>query len=264
MSDVQHPAIRTDVPHSARIWNYWLGGKDNYEIDRTVGDASLAIDPDIRTMAVESRQFLIRAVRTLAGELGVRQFLDIGSGLPVTQNTHEIAQEMNPRSRVVYVDNDPLVLAHGRALLSSGAEGAITFSEHDFHEPDQIVADARKVLDFGEPIAVMFMGVLGHARGAGDLERIVGALMAQLPAGSYLALWDGTTDSDAYVKLWQEYGKSGGVPYIPRPKEQLLAAFEGLRLLAPGFVPISRWGIEPAAAEFAPDISAYGGLARKP
>ncbi|GAB4586878.1 SAM-dependent methyltransferase [Nocardia sp. IFM 10818] len=265
MSETNNPLIRTDIPHSARIWNYWMGGKDNYEIDRTIGDASLAIDPDIATMAVESRKFLIRAVRMLAGERGIRQFLDVGTGLPTMQNTHEVAHELAPESRVVYVDNDPLVLAHARALLTSGSdEGVTTYIQRDFHNPEEIVSDARNVLDFARPVAVMFMGVLGHAHSYSDAVRIIRTIMDAVPSGSYLVFWDGTTDSDAYVKLCQEYTKSGGVPYEPRPKEQLATAFDGLELVDPGFGPIVHWRAELAKPGTLPDIAAYGGVARKP
>ncbi|MDE1675582.1 SAM-dependent methyltransferase, partial [Nocardia gipuzkoensis] len=135
------------IPHSARIWNYWMGGKDYYEIDRIAGDAGIEVDPDITTMAVQSRQFLIRAVRYLAGEVGIRQFLDIGTGLPTMQNTHEVAQSVTPDARIVYVDNDPLVLTHARALLTSTTpEGVTTYVDADYHDPERIIADAKNVL----------------------------------------------------------------------------------------------------------------------
>jgi S-adenosyl methyltransferase len=141
--------IQFDVPHAARIWNYWMGGKDNYPVDRAAGDAVAEVYPDIVTMALQSRQFLIRAVRFLAGEAGIRQFLDIGTGLPTMQNTHEVAQAIAPDSRIVYVDNDPLVLAHARALLvNTTAQGVTTYVDADYHNPDLIISDARNVLDF--------------------------------------------------------------------------------------------------------------------
>ncbi|MGH3696043.1 MAG: SAM-dependent methyltransferase [Pseudonocardiaceae bacterium] len=174
--------IRTDIPHSARIWNYWMGGKDNYEVDRAAGDAWIAVHPDIVTQAKQSRQFLIRAVRFLASEAGMRQFLDIGTGLPTMQNTHEVAQQVAPESRIVYVDNDPLVLAHARALLvNTTPEGVTTYVDADFHDPDLIIADARNVLNFHRPVAVMFMGVLGHVA---EMRSIVARVMVAAPGAA--------------------------------------------------------------------------------
>ncbi|WP_433663595.1 SAM-dependent methyltransferase [Nocardia sp. CA-128927] len=265
MSEERTPTIRTDIPHSARIWNYWMGGKDNYEIDRIVGDASLEVDPDISTMAVQSRQFLIRAVTHLAREAGVRQFLDIGTGLPTMQNTHEVAQAVAPDAKIVYVDNDPLVLTHARALLNSTTnEGVTTYIDSDYHEPEQIISDARNVLNFDEPIAVMFMGVLGHAKSYEEMLRIVRTVMGEVRSGSYLVLWDGTDDSKAYVALCENYTNSGGVPYVPRTQDQIRAAFDGLELIEPGFVSITQW--RPADTEVgeAQPISAYCAVARKP
>jgi S-adenosyl methyltransferase len=265
MSEKQGPQIRTDIPHSARIWNYWMGGKDNYEIDQQIGDASLQIDPDIATMAVQSRQFLIRAVRYVASEAGIRQFVDIGTGLPTMQNTHEVAQSVAPEAKIVYVDNDPLVLAHARALLTNTTDqGVTTYIESDFHNPEQIVADAHNVLDFTKPITAMFMGVLGHARTYADMQRIVSTVMDSLPSGSYLILWDGTTDSPAYVKLCEEYGKSGGVPYTPRTQEEIRAVFDRYEMVDPGFVPITQWRVDNGDVGQTRPISAYGAVARKP
>lgn len=265
MSNPQGPAIRTDIPHSARIWNFWMGGKDNYEVDRVVGEASLKIDPDIATMAVQSRQFLVRAVRYLASEVGSRQFLDIGTGLPTMQNTHEVAQAVAPESKIIYVDNDPLVLTHARALLTNTTdEGVTSYIDSDFHNPEQIVSDARNVLNFTQPITVMFMGVLGHARTYDDMLRIVRTVMDAVPSGSHLVLWDGTTDSQAYVTLCEEYAKTGGVPYYPRTQDEIRAAFDGFEFVEPGFVPITEWRSEPPEVGVRRPISAYGGVARKP
>lgn len=259
------PKIRFDVPHSARIWNYWMGGKDNYEVDRIAGDAGIGVDPDIVTMAVQSRQFLIRTVRFMAGEAGIRQFLDIGTGLPTMQNTHEVAQAVAPESRIVYVDNDPLVLAHARALLvNTTPEGVTTYVDADFHDPDLIISDARNVLNFSRPIGVMFMGVLGHARDVDEMLAIVGRVMDAVPSGSYLALWDGTDDSDAYVQLCANYTRTGGAPYTPRPREQIGQSFQGLEMVEPGLVSITQWRPNDAAVGDHAPISAYGAVARKP
>ncbi|NKY89298.1 SAM-dependent methyltransferase [Nocardia veterana] len=265
MANEDQAQIRTDIPHSARIWNFWMGGKDNYEVDRVVGEASLQIDPDISTMAVQSRQFLIRAVRHLAREAGIRQFLDIGTGLPTMQNTHEVAQEVAPDAKVVYVDHDPLVLAHARALLTSTTpEGVTTYINADFHEPEKIIEEARTILDFEQPVAVMFMGVLGHARSYEDMLRIVRTVLAAVPSGSYLVLWDGTDDSQAYVDLCAEYAKTGGTPYYPRTRDEIAAVFDGLELVEPGYTRITEW--RPGSTELgrAAEIAAFGGVARKP
>ncbi|WP_435591562.1 SAM-dependent methyltransferase [Nocardia sp. bgisy118] len=265
MPEDQSPLIRTDIPHSARIWNYWMGGKDYYEIDRVAGDAGIEVDPDITTMAVQSRQFLIRAVSYLASEVGIRQFLDIGTGLPTMQNTHEVAQSVAPDAKIVYVDNDPLVLTHARALLTSTTpEGVTTYVDCDFHDTEQIVADAQNVLNFNKPIAVMFMGVLGHAKTYDELLRIVHTALDAVPSGSYLVMWDGTDDSQEYVTLCENYTGTGGVPYVPRPQAQIRAVFDGLELVDPGFTSITQWRAENAEVGEIRPISAYGAVARKP
>ncbi|MGW1737422.1 SAM-dependent methyltransferase [Nocardia sp. NPDC001965] len=259
------PAIRTDIPHSARIWNYWMGGKDNYEVDRIAGEAGIAIDPEITTMAVESRRFLIRAVRFLAAEKGIRQFLDIGTGLPTMQNTHQVAQAVAPESKIVYVDNDPLVLTHARALLADTTDAGVTvYLDCDYHRPELIVGDARHVLDFTRPVAVMFMGVLGHVHSAEEMRRIVHTVLEATPSGSYLTLWDGTDDSPAYVTLCRNYTDTGGTPYIPRPWSEIRTVFDGLEPVEPGVVPIDRWRPDADDSDTRPPISAYGGVARKP
>src|SRR6185503_19642885 len=155
--------LQPDIPHAARIWNYWMGGKDNFAADRAAGDAVAQVYPEIVLMAQQSRQFLIRVVRHLTAEAGIRQFLDIGTGLPTMQNTHEVAQAVAPETRVVYVDNDPLVLVHARALMAQAAgRGRTTHVNADYHDPGLILAEAEKVLDFSQPVGVMFMGVMGY------------------------------------------------------------------------------------------------------
>jgi hypothetical protein len=258
------PVIDSSVPSSPRIWNFWMGGKDNYPVDKAVGEQGLAIDPDIGTMAKASRGFLIRAVAHLAREAGVRQFLDVGTGLPASENTHEVAQRIAPESRVVYVDNDPSVLRHAEALLQPvSGEGTVAYVDCDFHDPERIVEEARKTLDFGEPVAVMFMGVLGHARSYADMRRIVRTVTDAVPAGSYLILWDGTVDSKPYVALCEEYAKGSPDPYYPRTQAEISACFEGLEFVEPGFGKIADWRPDPAA-EKRPEVAAYGGVARKP
>ncbi|GAA5107615.1 SAM-dependent methyltransferase [Nocardia iowensis] len=265
MSEKHNPEIRTDIPASARIWNYWMGGTDNFEIDRVIGDQSAQIYPDIRTMAVQSRQFLIRAVSWAAREAGIRQFLDIGTGLPTMQNTHQVAQSIAPESKVVYVDHDPLVLTHARAMLTNTtSEGVTTYIDADFRKPEIIIADAQNILNFEVPISVMFMGVLGHIESHDEMHRIVRTVMAAVPAGSYLTLWDTSDENKEFVHLCDEYAKTGALPYNPRPTEQIKAAFDGLEMVEPGFVEITEWRPDKPDTEAGPSVYAYGAVARKP
>jgi hypothetical protein len=261
----QAAEIRSDVPHAARVWNYWMGGKDNYEVDRAAGDAWIEVYPDIVFLTKRSRQFLIRAVRFLAGEAGIRQFLDIGTGLPTMQNTHEVAQQIAPESRIVYVDNDPLVLAHARALLhNTTSQGVTTYVDADFHNPELIISDARNVLNFSQPIAVMFMGVLGLVADVEEMHSIVARVMSAVPSGSYLALWDSTDTDEAYCEAAANYGETGAIPYLLRSPEQLRQCFAGLEMVDPGFVQITRWRPDTATVGMAKPIDAYGAVARKP
>jgi O-methyltransferase involved in polyketide biosynthesis len=261
------PEIDTSVPHSARIWNYWLGGKDNYPVDRAAGDQFLAAFPGVVEVARASRQFLTRAVRYLAGEAGIRQFLDIGTGLPTADNTHEVAQRVAPACRVVYVDNDPLVLTHARALLASTPQGVTAYIDADLRDPDKIVQGAAHTLDFNQPVALMLMGILGHV---GDYEArsIVRRLLDALPSGSYLALDDGTdvVDKAAVEEAQGAYNESGAIPYHPRSPEQIAGFLDGLELVEPGVVSCPRWRPDPAdgTGGLPAEIDAFGGVGRKP
>lgn len=258
------PKLNFDVPHAARIWNYWMGGKDHYEADRAAGDAVAEVYPDIVTMATQSRRFLIRAVRFLAGEAGIRQFLDIGTGLPTMQNTHEVAQQIAPESRIVYVDNDPLVLVHARALLvNTTPEGVTTYVDADIHEPELIISDARNVLNFNQPVAVMFMGVLGYVVDFDEMRAIVARVMVAVPSGSYLALWDGANTGEAVIEGGAKLAASGAVPYNLRSPEQIGQCFEGLEMVDPGLVPITQWRSDTTEFGKAELIDAYGAVARK-
>ncbi|QOC91412.1 SAM-dependent methyltransferase [Micromonospora craniellae] len=254
--------LQPEVPHAARIWNYWMGGKDNFQSDRAAGDAVAEVYPEIVVMAQQSRTFLIQAVRYLAAEAGVRQFLDIGTGLPTMQNTHEVAQAIAPDSRIVYVDNDPMVLVHARALLSSTtSEGVTTYVPADYHDPEKILAEAAQTLDFDQPVAVMYMGVMGYEPDLDVIRAIVGRTMEATASGSHLVLWDGTDTSPEGVAGAERLAQSGGVPYILRSPEQLGTCFEGLTLVEPGLVPIPLW--RPADPD-AVAIDAYGAVGRKP
>jgi O-methyltransferase involved in polyketide biosynthesis len=261
------PRIDTTVPHSARIWNYWLGGKDNYPVDRAAGDLYREVFPGILDVARASRRFLTRAVRYLAGEAGVRQFLDIGTGLPTADNTHEVAQRLAPDSRVVYVDNDPLVLAYARALLTSTPQGVTRYIDADLREPDRIVEAASKTIDLTEPVALMLMGIVGHIGDDDEARSIVRRLLDALPSGSYLALNDGTNViSKAFAEAQEGYNRSGAIPYHLRSPERIAGFFEGLELVEPGVVSCPRWRPDPgdAAAGLPAEVDAFGGVGRKP
>jgi S-adenosyl methyltransferase len=261
------PKINASVPHSARVWNYWLGGKDNYPVDRAAGDQFREIFPEIVDAARASRQFLTRAVRYLAGEAGIRQFLDVGTGLPTADNTHQVAQRVAPQSRIVYVDNDPLVLAHARALLTSTPQGVTDYVDADLHEPDKILDAAAKTLDFTQPVALMLLGILGHTADYGEARSIVRRLLDALPSGSYLALNDGTSviNKATVEEAQRAYNESGAVPYHPRSPEQIAGFFEGLELVEPGVVSCSRWRPDPGVSGgLPPEVDMFGGVGRKP
>jgi hypothetical protein len=261
------PEIDTSVPQSARIWNYWLGGKDYFPVDQAAGDQYREVFPGIVDIARASRGFLTRAVRYLAGEAQIRQFLDIGTGLPTANNTHQVAQQLAPEARIVYVDNDPLVLVHARALLTTSAEGATDYIDADLRDPDRILEEAARTLDFDKPIALMLMGILGHIGDYEEARSIVRGLLASLPSGSYFALNDGTNViSKAFEEAQEGYNRSGAVPYHLRSPEQIAGFFEGLELVEPGVVSCPRWRPDPADTADGPpaEVDAFGGVARKP
>ncbi|HEV7710209.1 MAG TPA: SAM-dependent methyltransferase [Asanoa sp.] len=252
----QVPTLDTSVPHSARVWNYWLGGKDNFAADRAAGDRVREVFPAIVDNARAQRAFLGRAVRHLAADRGIRQFLDLGTGLPTADNTHEIAQSVAPESRVVYVDNDPLVLVHARALLASSPEGVTDYVDADVRDTDLIMGEARRVLDFDRPVAVIMLGILGNIPDYDDACSVVARFIDAIPAGSFVVINDGTDSSDEITK-----GASAGPQtYALRRPEQIAAYFEGLELEEPGVVPTTRWRHEPDGDT----LDGYCGVARKP
>ncbi|MFG1955283.1 SAM-dependent methyltransferase [Micromonospora sp. NPDC048830] len=250
------------VPHSARVWNYWLGGKDNFAADRQVGDQVIEVYPAIVDVARHTRAFLGRAVRHLAGEAGIRQFLDIGTGLPTADNTHQVAQRVDPTCRVVYVDNDPIVLAHARALLVGTPEGRTEYIDADVRDPDLILTGAAGTLDFDRPVALMMLGIMGNVLDDDEAYAIVRRFVDAVPSGSYLALEDGTNVIRPEAAHQAEQVRAdAGDPYRLRSPEQIARFFDGLELLEPGIVPVSRWRCGP---ELAPEVDALCGLARKP
>jgi S-adenosyl methyltransferase len=255
-------AIDTTVPHSARIWNYWLGGKDNYAVDRAAGDQFSAIYPGIVDIARADRAFLGRVIRFLAGEAGIRQFLDVGTGLPTADNTHQVAQRVAPDARIVYVDNDPLVLAHARALLTSSAQGATSFVDADMRDAEKVLREASASLDLTQPVALTFMGVLGHVIDHEEALSIVAGLLEGLPSGSYLSINDSVNTSEALEDALRVYEASGAVPYRTRTPEQFASYFEGLELVEPGVVNVDDWRPDPGSPR-GPAIPQLGAVGRK-
>jgi len=257
----QRSGIDASVPHSARFWNYLLGGKDNYQVDRDIGDYVQERFPRMVTVARESRSFLSRAVRHVVEEEGVRQFLDIGTGLPTADNTHEVAQRHAPEARIVYVDNDPLVLVHARALLASSPEGATTYVHADVREPERILEEARETLDFSRPVCLVLMGVLGHIADVAEAEGIIDRLLGGLPVASTFIHYEGTDTHEQMIEANRDYEGSGAVPYRVRTPEQVRSAFRDLELVDPGVVPVNLW--KPAEQTPRGDVDAYGGVGRK-
>ena len=263
MSSYPPPTFHTTKPHSARVWNYWLGGKDYFEIDREYGDKVIEIYPGIIEHARASRAFLSRVVTYLAGEMGIRQFLDIGTGLPVADNTHEVAQAIAPECRVVYVDNDPLVLAHARALLVGTPEGATAYIDVDLHEPQKIVDSAAATLDFRRPIALMLLGAMGNVADTDEAYAIMSLLRDALPAGSYLTVSDGSGPRDeAKAETLRRLNNEEGYGYHARSPDQIARFFDGLELVEPGVVSVSQWRPDPRDGQ-PPVVGQFGGVARK-
>ncbi|WP_327699630.1 SAM-dependent methyltransferase [Streptomyces sp. NBC_00459] len=260
----EHHRIDTSVPHSARIWNYWLGGKDNHPVDKAAGDAYTDVFPGIVTIARSSRAFLARNITYLVAEAGIRQFLDIGTGLPSADNTHQVAQRIAPTARIVYVDKDPTVLAHARTLLHSTPEGATAYIDADLLDTDRILDAAAQTLDLSRPTALILSNILGHVATHEQARRTVTALMDALPSGSHLSVNDGSAGIDpVFERAQAAYNESGAVPYNLRTVEEITSYFDGLELLAPGVVSVPLWRPDPAAP--APQvIGEHGGLGRKP
>ena len=259
--------LNTDVAHPARVYNYWLGGKDNFAADRAHGDQIAEAFPDIRTAAMANRAFLGRAIRYLAERHQVRQYLDIGTGLPTVDNTHEVAQAISPGARIVYVDNDPLVLVHARALLTSSPEGATAYIDADLRDPAQILTAARKtgILDFRKPIALMLIAILHFIPDDKTARETVAHLLDELPAGSYLALSHASYDLIDDISI-ARLSKVDLGDFTPRTREQTARFFDGLDVVAPGLQVVSEWRPDPADP-FHPlpsEVSMFGAVARKP
>ncbi len=262
----QRAVIDTSVAHTARVWNYWLGGKDHYPVDQEVGEQIRAIIPGIADSARADRGFLVRAVRYLAAEVGIRQFLDIGTGLPTVNNTHQVAQAIAPACRVVYADNDPLVLVHARALLTSTPQGATDYLDADLRDTDTILREAARTLDFTQPVALMLLGILNFIPDTDQAHAIVNRLVDALPADSYLAISHPTAEIcpeavDEAVRLWNE---NATPPIVTRTRQELTRFFDHLELLEPGVVSCSRWRPDPTDIGTPTGVYQFGGVGRKP
>ncbi|MEU6797363.1 SAM-dependent methyltransferase [Nonomuraea wenchangensis] len=261
--------IDTTVPHSARVWNFLLGGSDNFDVDREAGRTLLRLFPDFAAVARTQRAFLIRAVRHLVLEAGLRQFLDVGSGLPTADNTHEVAQALAPGSRVVYVDHDPIVLAHARALLAGATEGdtkgATDYVHADVRDTGLILEQAARTLDLSQPVALMMLSVAGQLTDDDAPEDVVARLLEPLAPGSHLVLSDGVDTNPALVEAVAAYNGSAANTYQLRAPERIAGFFAGLEPVEPGVVPTPAWRPDAGAPPEATGVvSAVCGVARKP
>jgi SAM-dependent methyltransferase len=263
--DKQQPTdgIDTSVAHPARIYNYWLGGKDNFAVDRAAGDAVIAANPNVLPGVRANRAFLARAVRYLAAEAGIRQFLDLGTGLPSAENTHEVAQAVAPDARIVYVDNDPLVLAYARALLAGAPGGSTTYVEADIRDTGKVLEGAAETLDFSKPVAVMSLMICQYIPDGDDPWGIVREILGPLAAGSHLTVSDTASDIDIdrmAEGTVQMNRRMGPVQLHPRSRGEFGRFFEGLTMVEPGVVPLPEW----RASGSPHPIPCYAGMGYKP
>jgi hypothetical protein len=254
------------VPNSARIWNFWVGGKDHFEADRALAEQFGQVVPQMPLIARLTRQFITDTVSRVAAD-GIRQFLDIGTGLPTAENTHEVAQRLAPDSRIVYADNDPVVFAHARALLTSSPEGKTAYLDADLRDPAKILAQAAETLDFSQPVAVLLIAVLHFVQDSDDPYGIVKTLMDAVPSGSYLAVLHGASDVGAedMPEAERRYNERASAQFNARDREEIRRFFDGLEPTGPGLVNLSRWPMGSSSGDSAhADVAAYACLARKP
>jgi O-methyltransferase involved in polyketide biosynthesis len=254
--------------HPARVWNYWLGGRDYFAADRAAGEQIGQDFPHLAQTARAERAFLVRAVRFLAGPARIRQFLDIGAGLPAGGNTHEIAQRIAPDTGIVYADNDPAVLVHARALLqtpmlASTPEGTVSYVEADLRDVTAVLAVSARTLDLEQPVALIMLGVLGHLDDHGAARSITSQLMDALPSGSYLAIADGVTGTGPVSEAQRRYNDEAALPYHLRRPDELASFFDGLDLIEPGVVACPRWKPDALGRAAPEEAAAYCGVARK-
>jgi trans-aconitate methyltransferase len=256
--------IDTSVAHIARVYDYWLGGKDNFAADREAGDQAAEADPDVFRSVRANRAFIARTVSYLVADQGIRQFMDIGTGLPSANNTHEVAQAAAPDARIVYVDNDPIVLAHARALLTSTRQGATDYIDADLRDTGKILADAAATLDFSKPVAVMLVAVLHCVPEDDEPYQVVGRLMDAVPPGSFLTLAHVASDitADAMADMAGRLNRLMKQKVTYRDHAEVGRFFDGLEMVEPGLVPVSQWRPE-SETEAASPAKLWGGVARK-
>jgi len=258
-------AIDTTVAHPARVYDYWLGGKDNFAADREAAERVLAVTPGLRERVRANRAFLARAVRYLAAEAGIRQFLDIGTGIPSASNTHEVAQAVAPEARIVYADNDPIVLVHARALLASSPQGITQYIDGDLRDGDAILDEATATIDLSQPTALLLIGILHLITDEEDPYGIVAGLMGRLSPGSYLALSHPASDiHPGQAEAQRRYNERVSTQQTLRSLDEVGRFFDGLELVPPGLVMVHQWHPGPDDAPPPDGLSAYGAIARKP
>ena len=260
------PPFDPSVPNPARMWNYWLGGKDNFAADRELAERVLEAMPSMPLIARAARLFLIDAVHQLATEHGVRQFLDIGTGLPTADNTHDVAQRAAPESKIVYVDYDPIVLSHAQALLTSTPEGQTDYIQADLRDTGTILRGAAHALDLTRPVAVLLIAVVHFIPDADDPYAVVARLMDAVPSGSYLVIAHAASDiaPEASAEMARRYNAMSLASITPRSRDQVARFFDGLDLLPPGLVPISQWGLSGQIDPATGGLVGYCAIARKP
>jgi SAM-dependent methyltransferase len=261
---VEAPSFDTSVAHVARVYDYWLGGKDNFAADRVAAERAIEAYPDIVYSVRANRAFLARTVRYLARVAGIRQFLDIGTGIPTANNTHEVAQSVDPGSRVVYVDNDPVVLAHARALLVSDGEGLTHFIDADLRDTGRILAGAAETLDFAQPVAIMLMAILQHIDDADDPYQIVASLLAAVPPGSFLTISHPAADIETrqMAQMAERLNQLMAEKVTFRTRAQVAPFFAGLEMVEPGLVRVQEWRPDTEIEAKSP-AALWGGMGRK-
>jgi S-adenosyl methyltransferase len=258
-------ATYASVAHVARVYDYLLGGKDNFAADREAAEQAMRINPDIVSTVRANRAFLVRATTYLAGQVGIRQFLDIGTGMPTNDNIHEVAQSIAPESRIVYVDHDPIVSTHARALLTSAPEGATDYIEADLREPGKILAEAARTLDLSRPVAIMLIAILHLILDRDDPYSLVSQLVRAVVPGSYVVISHaaGDIDTGAMISMANRLNELMAQQSVPRTRREVAAFFTGLDLIEPGLVRIPEW--RPlSVSESAVRAQMWGGIARKP